>query len=88
MVAAGQVVECLRNVRKKFHRVIGNGVSKALNGGVQLGSNRIGGEALKAADQGVCKTVQPVAMSHDVFPLDIIQNFAHLLRRVFVMIQK
>ena len=63
-------------------------VSKSGDLRMQFRGDGLRAKPLKRIHQGVRKTVLPVAMLHDALPLHIVQNFAHLLRRKFVMIQK
>src|SRR5271169_557626 len=45
-------------------------------------------QPLERVDQGMRKAVQPVAMRDDALALHIVEHFAHLLRRKFVVIEK
>ena len=55
---------------------------------MQLGSNRLHAEPLKRADERMREAVQSVTVSHDAFALHIVKNFAHLVGRKLVMIEK
>ena len=66
----------------------GDGVGESVDGFVQSGGERLDRQALEGLDQRMRETVQPVAMADDGLALHLVQHFAHLLGRVFVMIQE
>jgi hypothetical protein len=61
---------------------------ESTDGFVQRGGDRFDCQALESLHQRVTETVQTVTVAYDALALDIIQNLAHLLGRVLVMVQK
>ncbi len=88
VMPGGKILQRLRNLRQKFNWMVGIGVGKAHDLGVQFRRNRLHAEPLEGIHQRVRETVQPIAMLHDALALHIVENFAHLLGRKLVMIQK
>ena len=68
--------------------MIGNGVRKAVDLRVQLRRHRFNAQPLEGVNQRMGEAVQAVAMFHDAFALHVVENFAHLLGRELVMIEK
>jgi hypothetical protein len=71
-----------------FDWLVRDGVGKAVDLSVQFGSDRFDAQALKRIDQRMGEAVQPVAVFQDAFALYVVENFANLLWREFVVIQK
>ncbi len=63
-------------------------MGEAVDLGVQLGRDRLDAKPLESIDQRVRETVQAVSMLHDALALDVVEHFAYLLGREFVMIQE
>ncbi len=63
-------------------------MGEALDLRMQLRGDRHADSAVQRLDQSVRKAVQPIAVLHDAFALDVVEHFADLLGREFVMIQK
>src|SRR5579872_1647390 len=55
---------------------------------VQFRRHGNGAEALKGIDQRMGKALQAVSVLDDAFALDIVEHFAHLLGREFMMIEE
>ena len=68
--------------------MLGDGMRESADGFVQRGGERFDCQALESLHQRVTETVQTVTVAHDAVALDIVQNVAHPLGRVLVMIQK
>jgi len=68
--------------------MVGDDFGKALNLSVQFGSDRLHAEPFKGINQSVREAVQAVSVLHNAFPLHIVENFAHLLGRKFVVIEE
>src|SRR6267378_3227122 len=84
----GKMLERCGNFGQDFHRMVGDGMRDAVNLGVQLGGDPRDRQTLESGHQGMRKAVQAITVGHDVFPLDVVQDFANLLRGIFAMIEK
>src|ERR1700733_931650 len=71
-----------------FEWLIGDGVGKAVDLGVQFRRDRPDAQALKSIDQRMRKAVQAISMFQDAIALHVIEHFAHLLGRKLVVVQK
>ena len=61
---------------------------KTVNLGVRLRCDRPDAQAFEGVDKGMRETVQPIAVLYDAFALYVVEDFAHLLGRELVMIEK
>src|SRR5258708_4912104 len=68
--------------------MIGDGVGKTVDLGVQFRRHWFDAQPLKGVNQGMSKAVQPVTMFYNAFALHIVEHFPYLFGRKFVMIQK
>ena len=63
-------------------------VREAVNLRMQFRRDRLNAKPLKRVHQRVRKAVQAVAVGHDAFALNVVENFAYLLGRKFMVIEK
>src|SRR5437879_6441627 len=88
VMSLGKIAQRFRDSWNDLDGMLGNGMSKAIDGFVQRRSERLDRQALEGIDQSVSKTVQPIPMLEDALTLDVVQDCKYLLRRLLVMIQE
>ncbi len=76
------------DARQQFNFLFGNRTGKAAHLLACFFRHRRGAQALKAGNQRARKARQPVTVREDRFALNGVQCFAHLRRRVLVVIEK
>src|SRR5579863_2786595 len=87
-MAGGKILQRLRDLRQKLDGMVFNGTRKTGDLRMQIWRDWIEAEPFKCVNQRVSEAVQAVTMLHNAFSLDIVENFADLLGRKFVMIQE
>jgi len=85
---SGKIPQRLRDFGQEFQGMVGDGMGKPMYLGVQLGRDRTNAEPLKRMHESMGKAVQTVAMRHDTFTLDIVENSTYLFGRKFMVIEK
>src|SRR5262245_9811748 len=88
MMPIGKMLQSFRHLWENLHWVIGHGMRETLNSCMQLRCDGFDRKPLKRIDQRVREAVQTVAVLYDALPLHIVKNLAHLLGRVFLMVQE
>ena len=88
MMAFGEVGQSFHDAGAQFDGMFGDCHRQPGDRLVQRGRDRFYRQPLKCLLKGVREDVQPVSMGQDAPALDLVQNLAHLLRRIFPMIQK
>jgi hypothetical protein len=87
-MTAGKIFERLWNFRQEFDRVILNRARNSADLSIDFGSDGHRTEPHERVHQSMRETLQAVTVFHDALALNLIQHFAHLLRRELVMIQE
>jgi hypothetical protein len=86
-VPRGKLGQRLGNAGQKLDVLIRDGLREAQDSRVLFGSYRFSRQTLEAHDEGLPETGEPVSIGQGGFTLHLIQFFANLFTRVFVMIQ-
>ena len=80
-MAVGEVFQRFRDFWKEFDVMILNVLAKLMTWACKFRSDRRRTEFLEGVDESVREAVQAVSVLHDAFALDVVQDFANLLRR-------
>src|SRR5581483_76316 len=88
MMPLSKILQSFWHAGQDLDRMIGNGMSEAIDFLVQVRRERNDRQPLEGSCQRMSETVKAVAVSNDALPFDIIEDFANLLGTVFVMIEK
>src|SRR5580693_5461581 len=83
-----KILQSLWNLRQKLDWMVQHHAGKTNDLRMQVRRNRIHTEPLKRSHQRMRKTMLSVTMLHHALPLHIVENFAYLLGRKLMMIQK
>jgi hypothetical protein len=86
-VTSGEHGHSLGHIGQQLNLLVGDGLRKAEDARVFLRGQRLVGELLEARDQGLAKTLQPVAGFGDGGALAGVQTLPHLGGRMHTVVQ-
>ena len=86
-VTSGQFGESFGDMGKQFDLLIGNGLRKADDAVVLLGSDGVIGKLLETGDQGLAKAVQSITTSGDGGAFDAVETFTDLFGIVDTVVE-
>jgi hypothetical protein len=87
-VTPGEMLQRFWNSRQDLHGLFGDSLGKTANCFMQSGGERLYRKPLKGFHQSVREAVQSITVSHDAFPLYMVEDLSDFCRGAFAMIQE